>query len=76
MIVRPFIGLDGCHLKGPYRGVLLSTMSLNANNDLFSLAFMVVENENKDSWLYFLDCLQEEIGSSKEVKPFTFMSDK
>lgn len=20
---RPFIGLDGCHLKGPYKGVLL-----------------------------------------------------
>lgn len=23
---RPFIGIDGCHLKGPYKGVLLSAV--------------------------------------------------
>lgn len=35
---RPFIGLDVCHLRGPYSGVLLSVVSLNANNNLFPLA--------------------------------------
>ena len=50
---KPFIGLDGCHLEGPYRGVLLTTISLDANNNLFPIAFMVVEKENKDSWLLF-----------------------
>lgn len=25
---RPFIGLDGCHLKGPFEGVLLSVVTL------------------------------------------------
>ncbi|XP_059650052.1 uncharacterized protein LOC132295788 [Cornus florida] len=44
---RGFIGLDGCHLKTPYGGVILSTIALNGNNGLFPLAVAVVENEGK-----------------------------
>ena len=73
---RPFIGLDGCHLKGPYGGVLLIVVSLDANNGLFPIAFMVVEGENKDSWVYFLDCLHEGIGPGPAKQPFIFMSDR
>ncbi|KAK1578069.1 hypothetical protein Q3G72_027217 [Acer saccharum] len=29
---RPFIGVDGCHLKGPFGGVLLSVVALDANS--------------------------------------------
>ncbi|TXG60499.1 hypothetical protein EZV62_015072 [Acer yangbiense] len=29
---KPFIGVDGCHLKGPYRGVLLLAVALDANS--------------------------------------------
>ncbi|KAL5735084.1 hypothetical protein ACOSP7_032945 [Xanthoceras sorbifolium] len=29
---RPFIGLDGCHLKGPFEGILLCALALDANN--------------------------------------------
>ena len=47
---RPFIGFDGCHLKGPYGGVLLSAVALDGNNGLFPVAFAVVESETKDSW--------------------------
>ncbi|KAK3204273.1 hypothetical protein Dsin_018319 [Dipteronia sinensis] len=35
---RPFIGLDGCHLKGPCGGILLSEVALDANSGLFPLA--------------------------------------
>ena len=55
---------------------MLSVVSLDGNNGLFPLAFMVAKSENKDSQLYFLDYLREAIGPSKEDKPFTFMSDK
>jgi hypothetical protein len=58
---RPFFGLDGCHLKGPYGGVLLSAISLDANHGLFSIAFTVVEVESKDSWSFFLECLHDAI---------------
>ncbi|TXG59922.1 hypothetical protein EZV62_014495 [Acer yangbiense] len=34
---RPFIGIDGCHLKGPYGGVLLSAVALDANSGLYPL---------------------------------------
>lgn len=27
---RPFIGIDGCHLKGPSKGVLLSAVIVDA----------------------------------------------
>ncbi|KAK3185130.1 hypothetical protein Dsin_032416 [Dipteronia sinensis] len=38
---RPFIGVDECHLKGPFGGVLLSAVSLDANNGLFPIAVCI-----------------------------------
>ena len=73
---RPFIELDGCHLKGPYGGVLLIAISLYTNNSLFLIAFMVAKKENKDTWLFFLDCFHEAIGPGNKDNPFTFMSDR
>ncbi|KAL8465031.1 hypothetical protein ACS0TY_034490 [Phlomoides rotata] len=35
---RPIIGVDGCHLKGPHKGILLSAVSVDANNCLHPLA--------------------------------------
>ena len=46
---RPIIGLDGCHLKGRFGGQILSTIARNANDNIFLVAFAVVEQENKDS---------------------------
>ena len=45
----PFIGFDGCHLKGPYGGVLLSAIGLDGNNGLYPIAYSIVESENKES---------------------------
>ena len=73
---RPFIGLDGCHLKGLYKGILLIAISLDTNNNIFHVAFMVAKKENKDSCLFFMDCLHEAIGSRNKYNPFSFMSDK
>ncbi|KAK3229525.1 hypothetical protein Dsin_001406 [Dipteronia sinensis] len=47
---RPFIGVDGCHLKGPFGGVLLLAMSLDANSGLFPLAICICEKETNNSW--------------------------
>jgi len=46
---RPFIGVDGCFLKGPYKGVLLTAMALDANNGYFPLAYGIIEVENRDN---------------------------
>jgi hypothetical protein len=39
---KPFIGIDGCHLKGPYESVLLSVMELDGNNGCFLVAYAIV----------------------------------
>ncbi|XP_043705319.1 uncharacterized protein LOC122655164 [Telopea speciosissima] len=59
---RPFIGIDGYHLKGKYGGILLSVISVDGNNVLFPIAFEIVEVECNDSWLFFLECLKEGLG--------------
>ncbi|GAV57022.1 hypothetical protein CFOL_v3_00561 [Cephalotus follicularis] len=41
---RPFFGLDGCHLKGSYGGILLAVVSVDGHNGLFPIAFAVVES--------------------------------
>ncbi|XP_043693102.1 uncharacterized protein LOC122643554 [Telopea speciosissima] len=74
---RPFIGLDECHLKGVYGGVLVSAISIDGNNGMFSLAYGVVKGECKDSWLFFLHHVLGCIGSVTPTgEPFTFMTNK
>ena len=46
---RPFIGLDGCHLKGRFGGQLLSATANDRNDNIFPVVMAVVEQENKDS---------------------------
>ncbi|KAJ0043620.1 hypothetical protein Pint_18709 [Pistacia integerrima] len=65
--------MDGCHLKGPYGGVLLSVVSMDANNDIFPVAITICEIENKESWRYFMTLLKEFIG---DIDPITIMSDR
>ena len=59
---RPVIGLDGCHLKGHYGGQLLSAIGRDGNDDMFPVAILVVEAENKDSWTWFMSELMDDIG--------------
>ena len=40
---RPIIGLDGCHLKGRFGRQILSAIAIDANDNIFSVAFAVVE---------------------------------
>ncbi|KAH7865138.1 hypothetical protein Vadar_002763 [Vaccinium darrowii] len=72
---RPFIGIDGCHLKGPYGGVLLAATALDGNNGLFPIAVGVVESEGRDSWTFFIDHLHTVIGAGNQSRAWTFMSD-
>ncbi|KAI8535661.1 hypothetical protein RHMOL_Rhmol10G0191700 [Rhododendron molle] len=49
---RPIIGLDGCHLKGPFGGQLLSAIGKDANEQIYPLAVAVVEAQTKDSLMW------------------------
>ena len=39
---RPIIGVDGCHLKGAYPGMILVAVSKDGNNCIFPIAWAVV----------------------------------
>ncbi|KAK2652467.1 hypothetical protein Ddye_012323 [Dipteronia dyeriana] len=72
---RPFIEVDGCHLKGPYGRVLLSAIALYSNNGLYPLACCIYEGEKVSTWSWFLEqlCL---FLKYPEDKPICFMSDR
>lgn len=72
---RPIVSVDGCHLTGPHRGVLLSACGLDPNNGMFPICFCVTEGEHKLSWTWFLELLIEDIGIYDQEK-WTIISDR
>ncbi|KAL0336336.1 UNVERIFIED_CONTAM: hypothetical protein Sradi_4845500 [Sesamum radiatum] len=42
---RPIVGIDGCHLKEPHGGILLTAIGVDPNNNLFPIAYAVVDKE-------------------------------
>lgn len=47
---KPVVGVDGCHLKGAFRGMILVAVSKDENNNIFQITWAIVEVENTDSW--------------------------
>lgn len=72
---RPIIGLDGCHLKGPYPVMILSAIAKDENNCIFLVAWAIVEVENTSSWTWFIELLLNDIGHL-EGNGLTLMSDR
>ncbi|KAK6146113.1 hypothetical protein DH2020_019982 [Rehmannia glutinosa] len=72
---RRIIGVDGCHLKGPYGGVLLTVVGTDPNNNLYPIAYAIVCKEMRETWEWFLTALKLDL---EIVRPheYTFMSDK
>ncbi|XP_042477163.1 uncharacterized protein LOC122058594 [Macadamia integrifolia] len=73
---RPFIGVDGCHLKGTFGGVLLVVVTVDGNRGLFPFAYGVIETKCKDNWYFFLNQLYTVLHAGICDNPITFMSDK
>ncbi|XP_074277285.1 uncharacterized protein LOC141600927 [Silene latifolia] len=72
---RPILGIDGCHLKGVYPGMCLVAVELDGNNNIYPVAWAVVEVENRDSWTWFLELLSHDIEKVDE-EGLTVMSDR
>ncbi|XP_078439280.1 uncharacterized protein LOC144709577 [Wolffia australiana] len=51
---RRVIGLDGWFLKTELKGQLLSAVGKDGNNQMFPIAWAVVEGENQASWTWDL----------------------
>ncbi|XP_047331185.1 uncharacterized protein LOC124934712 [Impatiens glandulifera] len=70
---RPVLSVDASFLKHKIGGQLLIAIALDANEQLFPLAFGVVDSENNNSWTYFMQQLRVAIGI---VPDLVFVSDR
>ncbi|XP_006648604.1 uncharacterized protein LOC102718904 [Oryza brachyantha] len=56
-VCRKVIGLDGCFFKGATNGELLCAVGRDANNQMYPVAWAVVQKENNEEWDWFCDLL-------------------
>ncbi|XP_062007932.1 uncharacterized protein LOC133724964 [Rosa rugosa] len=72
---RKLICLDGCYLKGVHKGQLFAAVGIDGNNGMYPIAYAVVELENKETWTWFLQFLQEDLELWNSYH-YAFISDK
>ncbi|XP_076929368.1 protein FAR1-RELATED SEQUENCE 6-like [Bidens hawaiensis] len=75
MLGREFLGLDGCFMKGPFPGQILTSVSIDGNRCIYPVAFALVEAETLHSWTWFLECLKDTLDFPTDAN-FTFISDR
>ena len=73
---RLVIGVDGCFLKGPFKGQLLVAIERDGNNNMYPIAFAAVEVETKDFWTWFLETLVSGLGVHEQGCRPTFILDR
>ncbi|CAA7021360.1 unnamed protein product [Microthlaspi erraticum] len=59
---RPIIGLDGTFFKGIVKGCLLTAVGHDPNNQIYPIAWAVVQAETGDNWLWFMKNLKADLG--------------
>ncbi|XP_021730523.1 uncharacterized protein LOC110697464 [Chenopodium quinoa] len=68
---------DGAHLSGYYKGIMLTAVGIDGNNEIFVIAYGLVDTESIKSWSYFFRNLRHlfaQNGCQKEY--WTFISDR
>lgn len=59
---RPFICLDGCHIKTKFGGQILTAIGIDPSDCIYPIALGVVEVESKATWTWFLETLKNDLG--------------
>jgi hypothetical protein len=72
---RELLGLDGCFMKGPFPGQVLTAIGVDSNNGIYPLAYAVVEAKTTSSWTSFLELIGDDLWLTSESN-FTFISDR
>uniref|UniRef100_M8C797 MULE transposase domain-containing protein n=1 Tax=Aegilops tauschii TaxID=37682 RepID=M8C797_AEGTA len=73
---RKVIGLDGCFFKGACFGQLLVALGRDANNQMYPVAWAVVEKETYESWFWFVEKLNRDLKISNQGDGWVFISDQ
>lgn len=69
---RPLLFLDSVPLYSKYQSTLLAATAADGNDDVFPLAFAVVNEETDDNWRWFLSELKSAVSTSRQI---TFVAD-
>ncbi|XP_071731309.1 uncharacterized protein [Rutidosis leptorrhynchoides] len=72
---RKVIALDGCFLKKPNQGELLTAIGRDGNNHIFPVAWAIVIVENKVNWSWYIELLAADLEVEGGVG-LTLMSDQ
>ncbi|XP_038898442.1 uncharacterized protein LOC120086080 [Benincasa hispida] len=59
---QPMIIVDGSHLKGKYKGTMLVGVSMDGKNQVYPLAYAIVDNKTDRAWKWFMSNLKCAIG--------------
>ncbi|KAG9144643.1 hypothetical protein Leryth_020945 [Lithospermum erythrorhizon] len=70
---RPLLFLNSIFLKSKYQGTLLAATAADGNDEVFPVAFAVVDAETDDNWHWFLQQLKTALSVSHGI---TFVSDR
>ncbi|XP_022033043.1 uncharacterized protein LOC110934163 [Helianthus annuus] len=73
---RRLLCLDGCFIKTFLGGMLLVAIGRDGNDQMYPVAWAVVEGENNDSWWWFMNELKKCLEVSDEGKGWTLVSDQ
>lgn len=65
--------IDGTHLKGKFRGCLLTASAQDGNNHIFPIGFGIVDSENDEAWTWFFTNLLSVVPDSEDL---VFVSDR
>ncbi|GKC06245.1 hypothetical protein Tco_0997855 [Tanacetum coccineum] len=58
---RKVIGIDGCFITHMCKGEILTAMGRDGNNQMYPIAWAVVDVENKNNWCWFLSLLADDL---------------
>ncbi|KAA3483771.1 Zinc finger, PMZ-type [Gossypium australe] len=72
---RLILGLDGCFLKGHFKSEMLTVVGRDAKNQMYLVAWAMVEGECTDSWAWFLNLLTIDL-DLEDGFGYTIISDK
>ncbi|KAK9084444.1 hypothetical protein Scep_030915 [Stephania cephalantha] len=69
---RPLLFLDSTPLNSKYQGMLLAATAADGNDDVFPVAFAIVDAETDENWHWFLTQLKSAVSTSRSI---TFVAD-
>lgn len=60
---RSLFGIDECSVKGECDGQLMAVVGKYGTNQIYHIAYDVVEAKTRDLWQWFLDLLLEDLNN-------------